>query len=239
MWVAARENEGDCIMIRKWVLLVGVVALLGVCVPAGAVSVSYTVDPVPAVRFPGPFTPTGASPWGANGYPGDLVGLTGYDEGSLVDLPVGPVGTHKTYIQKINTLTWTVDYTYGGTDTWDPWPDILQTVPAVRNMTIDGAPADALNQSGLLRNNWHHDYLSMLAGSTTSFLVSAGGVEYRVDVTPQSLPEVREYRFQTPEATRDVMAKFDVTVVPEPVTMLGVFLGVSGLAGYLRRRRLA
>jgi hypothetical protein len=29
------------------------------------------------------------------------------------------------------------------------------------------------------------------------------------------------------------------TSVPEPLTMLGVFLGVSGLAGYMRRRRLA
>jgi len=27
--------------------------------------------------------------------------------------------------------------------------------------------------------------------------------------------------------------------IPEPLTMLGVFLGVSGLAGYVRRRRLA
>jgi hypothetical protein len=31
----------------------------------------------------------------------------------------------------------------------------------------------------------------------------------------------------------------DTICVPEPVTMLGVFLGVSGLAGYIRRRRLA
>lgn len=30
-----------------------------------------------------------------------------------------------------------------------------------------------------------------------------------------------------------------VDVIPEPVTMLGLFLGVSGLGGYIRRRRMA
>jgi hypothetical protein len=31
---------------------------------------------------------------------------------------------------------------------------------------------------------------------------------------------------------------YEFEPVPEPVTMLGVFLGVSGLAGYIRRRRV-
>jgi formylglycine-generating enzyme required for sulfatase activity len=39
--------------------------------------------------------------------------------------------------------------------------------------------------------------------------------------------------------TTEVMTTgFRVAEVPEPVTMLGVFLGVSGLAGYIRRRRV-
>ena len=35
------------------------------------------------------------------------------------------------------------------------------------------------------------------------------------------------------------MDNVGIAVIPEPVTTLGVFLGVSSLAGYVRRRRLA
>ena len=44
-----------------------------------------------------------------------------------------------------------------------------------------------------------------------------------------------------------MMAQFDVTyvggeapmVVPEPLTMLGMFLGLGGVGAYIRRRRQA
>ncbi len=43
------------------------------------------------------------------------------------------------------------------------------------------------------------------------------------------------------DATPNLLSQTDmkVTVVPEPLTMLGVFTGIAGLAGYIRRRKLA
>ena len=38
---------------------------------------------------------------------------------------------------------------------------------------------------------------------------------------------------------RDNVGSVDVTIVPEPLTMLGVFAGIAGIGGYLRKRRRA
>ena len=35
------------------------------------------------------------------------------------------------------------------------------------------------------------------------------------------------------------IAKVQTDTIPEPLTMAGVFLGISGLAGYVRRRKMA
>jgi len=214
--------------------------MLAVGGTAYATTVQYTVSGWGPQQFPGPYgdQPTESSPWGPDGYPGDTVELQTYT-GSL-DLPSGPVGTHTQVIQKINTLLWTVDYTYGGTDGWDPWPDILQTFTVVRDITIDGAPADALSQSGDLLNSWSYDYLGLSAGSQVTLYIDN---TYKIDVTPLGLSQVKmnNWSGDAPweQNPRDVMAQFDITVIPEPLTMLGVFAGVAGLGGYIRKRRMA
>jgi hypothetical protein len=35
------------------------------------------------------------------------------------------------------------------------------------------------------------------------------------------------------------MATFEVTAIPEPLTMAGLFLGLAGVGGYIRKRRMA
>ena len=229
---------------RKWVLRVGLAALLAVCVPAGAVTVSYTVDGWGPTSYPGPHAPPPGAPHLA--YPGDSVGLVAYT-GSLLDLPSGPIGTMKTYTQKINTLSWVVDWTYNGTDDnlandGPPpldWPELQFQISGARGMSIDG-DSGSLTQGGLLRTNWEYDYLGLSAGPMVTFYIDN---TYKIDVTPLGLPEkkINNWSGNPPwtQTSRDVMAKFDVTVIPEPLTMLGVFLGVSGLAGYIRRRKLA
>ena len=206
--------------------------ILAVSGTAGATTVSYTVDGWGPTSFPGPVTPPAGAPWGSDGYPGDTVELQTYT-GSL-NLTPG------TYVQKINTLRWTVDYTYAGTETqWDypdHWGQPSFDIDAPRDMSI-GTAAGSLNQAGLLWVTWFNDDLSFAVGSTTSFVVES----YRVDVTPLGLPpETNVFPaggnpWLQPE--RDVMARFDVTLIPEPVTMAGMLMAVGGLAGYIRRRR--
>ena len=210
----------------------GIVAAIAVCLalagPAPATSVDYTVFGW-AQQFPGPLTPPAGSPWGPTGYPGDTVAFGNYT--GTLDLTPG------TYVLKINTLNWRIDYTYGGTP--EPWPDMNLSFNAARDIYFGQEPAGALQQPGLLRVNYWNDYLSLLAGSTASFTVEG----YRVDITPLGLAPVGGSNFSGDnpwaQPPRDVMARFDVTVVPEPVTMAGLMLGIGGLVTYIRKRRTA
>jgi hypothetical protein len=198
------------------------VAIMGMALagPAQAVYVSYTVAGSGPMFFPGPVTPPGNAPWGVNGYPGDTIELKAHT--GLLNLVVG------SYVQKINTLSWTIDYTYAGTAT-DPtaWSNLAFPVPVSRNMSLDGGPAGALSQTGLLEVTWDNDFLSFSAGSATSFLAQG----YQVDVTPLAVSRVGGSNFDGSnpwiQPDRDIMARFDVSVaeVPEPSTMvLGALL---------------
>jgi len=217
----------------------GIVAAIALCLalagPAPALTVSYTVDGLGPTSYPGPVTPPAGSPWGPNGYPGDTVELVTYT--GTLDLTPG------SYTQTINTLLWKINYTYAGTSTaWDypaNWTDpLLFSIAAGRGMSI-GTAADSLSQAGLLEVKWDNDYLSFSQGSTTTFYVDT----YRVDVTPLGLARVGGTNFSGSnpwtQPNRDMMARFDVTLVPEPVTMAGLMMGIGVLVTYVRKRRMA
>jgi hypothetical protein len=208
------------------------IAALAVGWPAHAVIVNYSAGGW-TQQFPSSIPVPDNAPWGPNGYPGDTVTLQAFT-GSL-DLTPG------TYIQKINTLLWSIDYTYGGTP--EPWPDINMSFDAPRTMSFVGGSDGSLANTGLLRVNYWNDYLSLDAGSTVSFIVQG----YKVDVTPLGLAEVGGSDFDGgnpwAQPNRDVMARFDVTAVPEPTTMIaGALLllpfGASTLR-MLRKRQAA
>ena len=119
------------------VVLVGLFALV-VASPASADTISITVGGTGPLQFPSSVTPPANAPWGVNGYPGDTVELTG----TTFDLELTP----GTSIHKINTLLWTVDYTYGGTAT-DPsaWADLFFDFNLSRTISLG---ADPLQQPG-------------------------------------------------------------------------------------------
>ena len=221
-------------------MLAGIGLILAVAGTAGADSVTYTVSGWGPTQFPGPVTPPEGSPWGPDGYPGDTVELQTYT-GSLT-IPDLLLGQSTTFTQKINTVLWTIDYTYAGTETqWDypdHWSDLSFDINAPRGITI-GTASGSLSQTGLLESTWFNDYLSFSAGSKTSFLVGT----YRVDVTPLGLARVGGSNFSGDnpwiQPSRDLMAKFDVTLVPEPVTMAGLMLGIGSVVTYVRKRRPA
>jgi hypothetical protein len=215
----------------------GIVAAIAVCLalagPAAAVTVSYTVDGWGPTSYPGTVTPPANAPWGVNGYPGDTVELLTYTD--TIDLYDGASHT-----KKINTLLWTVDYTYAGTDDGG-WAQLQHVIDANRGISFTGGPVGTLSQTGLLENNWDNDFLSFSQGSVTSFVV--GG--YRVDVTPLVVaPAGAGGSGGNPwvQPPRDMMAQFVVTElapVPEPVTMAGLMMGIGGLVTYIRKRRAA
>ncbi|HTY88002.1 MAG TPA: hypothetical protein VMB80_11095 [Candidatus Acidoferrum sp.] len=191
------------------------IAGLGITLTAHGALVIYTVDGVGPQQFAAPTTPPADAPWGPAGYPGDTVELQSYS-GSF-DLVAG------TTVQKINTLLWTINYTYGGTAT-DPnaWSDVSFAFNATRNMTIDGVGPVSLTQAGSLLCSWDNDHLSLAGGPTVTFYVQG----YRVDVTALGIGPVDGSNFDGSnpwvQPGQDVMAQFDITEVPvpEPSTMI-------------------
>jgi hypothetical protein len=225
-------------MFKKTVLCSTVLAL-ALMGTAQAVTVGYTVTGVAPEYYPGPYTPPDGAPHLVDGlgYPGDSVGLASY--AGTLDLTPG------IYTQQINTLLWTVSYTYAGTDddwTNDATVDWVQPLIVVdqldRYITFDGGTPTLIGQTGSLAINWDNDYLSLLSGSTVSVVV--GG--YQVDITPLAVAETGASNFDgfpggTPwvQPSQDVMARFEVTPVPEPISM--VMLGGLG-AGMAAVRKL-
>jgi len=211
----------------KKLITICAIVIFVMAMSAGATTINYTVSSWGPTQYPASTTPPTDAPWGVNGYPGDTLEMVTYT--GTLDLTPG------TYNLKINTLKWTIDYTYGGTETqWDypdHWSDLSFNINTSRGMSI-GTAADSLSQAGLLEVTWFNDYLSFGSGSTTSFTVQG----YQVDVTPLGLSRVAGSNFSGSnpwaQPERDVMARFDV--VPDPATIY--LLGLGGL-GLLRRKR--
>jgi hypothetical protein len=166
--------------IAKKITMAAASLVLALAGSAAAVTVNYTVGGTGPLHFPAATPPPAGAPWGENGYPGDTVELEGYT--GTLDLIPG------TYVLKINTLHWTIDYTYGGTascwDYPDCWSELAFPVSAPRSITVHTANG-TLAQAGLLECNWDNDYVALNTGSTVSFSIS--GV--MVYVTP--LPVAR------------------------------------------------
>ena len=181
------------------------VLLTGLAWPAAAVDVQYTVYGWGQQQFPGPVTPPAYCPHMQDGfgYPGDIVELAPYT-GTLTLTP-------GTCVQKINTLLWTVNYTYAGmADDCDAWSDLFFDMNVPRLMTI-GTANGALAQTGLLEVSWFNDYISFAPGSTTTFDL----LGYTVHVTPLAFPRteaVFEMRNWPPwvQPPHDVLAEFVV-----------------------------
>jgi len=107
-------------------------------------------------------------------------------------------------------------------------PDNTRGVKTLEVLTDSGATGTytyntaAVNQGGngntLTNMKWQEMFWSFQATSTTT------------TITFESL---------TGTAYGPALDNVSVEVIPEPVTMAGVFLGIGGLAGYLRKRRAA
>ena len=206
-------------------ILSGALAIVGLtlALPAQAVLTSYTVDGVAPIQLTAPTTPPADAPWGVNGYPGDTVALQSYT--GTFDLTVG------TSIQKINSLLWTVDYTYGGTATdANAWSDVSFNLSADRNITIGGQTA-TLSQTGSLTAAWDNDYLGLAAGSTISLFAQG----YQVDITPIAVPITGATSFDGSnpwaQPSQDVYAQFVVSAIPGDLVNAPEPGSIAALAG--------
>ena len=190
----------------------------GEALNALATDVSYTVSGWGPTQYPGPFPPPPGAPHSS--YPGDTVQFQTYT--GTLNLTPG------TYVQKINTLLWTVDWTYNGTncslsDDGPPpgdWPQLLFPINAARTMSFGAGPASSLSQTGLLKTTWFDDYITVNAGSTSTFFVSG----YEIKVTAGALPERNVWNSSgSPpwiQPNQDVMATFEVIALPSGALVL-------------------
>ena len=190
---------------QKISLAILAVVSFAMALPAHAVVVPYTVDGV-TQQLTAPTPAPVDAPWGANGYPGDTVTLQSYS--GTFDLSLG------TSIQKINSLLWTVNYTYGGTATdANAWSDVSFTLNGTRDIHIGTASA-TLDQTGSLTASWDNDYLGFAAGSTSTIFYDG----YKIDITPVAIPSAGATSFDGDnpwvQPSQDVYAQFVVSVDP-------------------------
>jgi len=191
---------------------------------AHAILVPYTVSDAAPVQLAAPDAPPADAVLGPNGYPGDTVSLQAYT--GTFDLTVG------TSTQKINSLLWTIDHTWQGTD--DNHWDVLSPFTLSRQIQI-GTETALLTQTGLLTANWDNDYLSLNAGSTVT--IDTQG--YRIDITPLATLYGADgggtnFDGDSPwiQSAQDIYAQFVVTedsgivAAPEP----GSIAALAGLA---------
>ena len=186
------------------------VAVMGIVIGGSvwAETINYTVSGWGPNQYPSDTTigPEGCV-WGVDGYPGDTLGMVTYT--GTLDLTPG------TYELKINTFEWTIDYTYGGTETdCGNWSDVLHNITAVRSISFSGGPSGSLGQTMVLTNKWDNDYVTIDEGGTASFTV--GG--YQVDVTPLRVDQFWGTNFSGgnpwTQPGVDIVAKFVVTKLP-------------------------
>lgn len=238
-------DTGEPLMKKHKSVLAGIVlaaVAITLAQPVHAAAVSYTAGAVGPTQFPGPFPPPAGAPHlvDGEGYAGDAVGLASY-LGSLTLTPGSSV-------QTINTLNWSVSYTYNGTDgsllndspAGGDWPELDFPITLTRSLSFGGGPIGSISQTGLLRVTYEDDYLSLNAGGTSTFFVPG----YQIDVTPLALEETNVllapgFPLGTPwiQADRDVPAQFVVTAVPEPSSLVLVLTAaIAAGVGAWRRR---
>ena len=190
-------------------MMINVIIILFAFSVTASADISFTVLGWGPNQYPASITPPENAPWGIDGYPGDTLEMVAYT--GTLDLTPG------TYYMKINTLKWTIDYTYGGTTTDpDDWSDVLHNITAIRSISFDGGPSGSLSQTALLENQWENDFLTINEGSTTSF--SVGG--FYVYVTPLGLVRTGGSNFSGDnpwvQPERDITAQFVITPIPHP-----------------------
>jgi hypothetical protein len=223
---------------KMWILTAAAMAsLTSLAHPARAATI--TVGDLAPQSFPGAITPpsTASHENDGLGYPGDSVGMTGGTFSSLV-LADGWSGD-----LKINTLNWTVSYTYAGAgDPADPdagWQELSFDIDAARTLTIDSQTV-TLTQHGLLNVNYDNDYLSFDDGPTASLFADG----YKIDITPLGLDKIGATNFDGDapwsQPSADMYAHFSVTSAPVPVPEPGSagLLLLGGVAVVAMSRRV-
>jgi hypothetical protein len=225
-WEPNERRKGST-MKRQFLAILVVLTVFALASVAYADGISIQVGGWGPTHFPSPVTPAAGAPWGQNGYPGDTVEL----QGNTINLSLG------TSIQKINTVLWTIDYTYGGTAANpDDWSDVLFGFNAPRDIYSGGKYYGTLGQAGSLKAAWDNDYLSFAAGSTLSFVAQG----YKVDITPLATQVWAGKNFDGSnpwtQPNEEIDATFTVSQVPDSSSTLACLgVGLAGIAAFRRK----